>query len=160
MTHDSGWDYPSGSEVVTICGDDDDRAPLPALGPALGASYTRGAGRHIDPVRLLIWALTGALVVCVGGFSLVTWAHARTAQTQTTASSTTYPLQVAFGDPGTSSNSVCTDETLDSQSGSWSCTGWSAVPAGLSVQQPAQQDGACTERRVDETSGRWVCVPS
>lgn len=157
MTHDSGWDYPSGSEEVTICLDDD-RPPLPALGPALGGSYTRGAGRHIDPVRVLVWALTGVLVVLVVGFMLVRWQHARAAQTQTTASNTSYPLQVAFGDPGTSSSSVCTDETLDPQSGSWSCTAWSAVPAGLSIQQPAQQDGSCTERRVDQTAGRWVCV--
>lgn len=156
-----GWDYPSGSEVVTICGEDEDRAPAPALGPALGASYTRGAGRHIDPIRVLVWTLTAALAVCVAGFALTGWGRTA-AQTQTNVSnSTTYPLSIVFGDQGTNgSGSVCTDETVDSQSGGWSCTGWSTNAGGLPVEQAAPQDGSCTERRVDQSAGRWVCVQS
>ena len=128
------------------------------MGPALGASYTRGAGRHIDPVRVLVWVLMGALVVCVVGFVLARWKHEQTAQTQTASSSTTFPLQVVFGDQAANgSQSVCTDETL--QAGSWSCTTWATNTAGLPTEQAAAQDGSCTERRVDESAGRWVCVP-
>ena len=155
MAEGSDWEYPSGSDVITISGDDRDL--LPPMGPALGASYTRGSGRHIDPTRLAIWTLTVLLVLCVGVLVLAGWS--RTArENQSTASSNPYPLNVVFGDPSSSGSSVCTDESLDAASGSWSCTGWATNTAGLPTEQATPSDGSCSERRVDQSAGRWVCV--
>lgn len=169
MAQDGGWGYPSGSEVVTICGEDDDRAPVPALGPALGASYTRGTGRHVDPVRVLIWTLTGLLALCVVVLALAGWRHTA-AQSQSTASSASYPLQVVFGDRGTNTadpyapngfQSACTDETYDASSGSWSCAAWAADTLGYPIEAAAPYDGGpCAERQVDQSAGRWVCLQS
>ena len=155
MADGSGdWGYPSGSDVITISGDDD-RDLLPPMGPALGASYTRGSGRHIDPTRLAIWTLTGLLVLCVGVLILAGWS--RTEQNQRAASTNPYPLNVVFGDPS-AGGGVCTDETLDAQSGSWSCSVWATNTNGLPTEQATPAEGSCSERRVDQSSGRWVCV--
>lgn len=155
MAEGSDWEYPSGSDVITISGGDDDRDLLPPMGPALGASYTRGAGRHIDPTRFAIWTLTGLLVLCVGVLVLAGWS--RTEQDQR-GGSTTYPLNVVFGDPSNDGAGVCTDETLDAQSGSWSCSGWATNTNGLPTEQATPAEGSCSERRVDQSAGRWVCV--
>lgn len=169
MAQDSDWGYPSGSEVVTICGEDDDRALAPALGPPLGASLTRGAGRNIDPIRVLVWTLTALLALCVALLALAGWRQTA-AQTQQTSSSASYPLQIVFGDRGTNaaapyaangSESACTDETYDAQSGAWSCAGWSSDTVGLPIEAATPYDGGpCAERRVDQSAGRWVCVQS
>ena len=157
MAEGSDWEYPSGSDVITIGGEDDDRDLLPPMGPALGASYTRGSGRHIDPTRLAIWTLTGLLVLCVGVLVLAGWR--RTAeQTQSTGSTNPYPLNVVFGDQSTGGAGVCVDETL--QSGGWSCTSWATNTGALATEQALPQEGQCSERRVDQSAGRWVCVQS
>lgn len=168
VTEDSGWEIPGGSEVVTICGDDDDRALLPAAGPVLGGSLTATSGAHIDPVRVLLWTLTGALVLCVVVLMLARWRESQ-AQNQITApDSTSYPMQIVFGDRGTNVGSpygpngiqsACTDETYDSGSGSWNCVDWSIDRSGLPIAAAAQPDVACTaEQRVDQATGHWVCV--
>lgn len=157
MAEGSGWDYPGASDVITIGEEDDDRDLLPPMGPALGASYTRGSGRHIDPTRLAIWTLAGLLVLCVGVLVLAGW-RKTAEQNQSTGSTNPYPLNVVFGDQSMSNGNVCTDETL--QSGSWSCTTWATNTAGLPTEQAVPQDGSCSERRVDQSAGRWVCVQS
>jgi len=163
----SGWDYPSGSETITICGDDD-RGLEPALETAYGASYTRTSGRHVDPIRLLIWTLTALLALCVVVLALTAWGK-RSSANQTTVSAATYPLDTVFGDQGTNAadptgpngtETACTDETLDAQTGSWTCVIWSPDPAGFPISSAPYDGGPCTERRVDESAGRWVCVQS
>ena len=168
MVEGSGWDYPSGSEVVTICGEDD-RGFVPALEPAFGpASYTNAGARHVDPVRIAIWVVMGMLAICVGFLALEAWGRSSVASQP--ISGATYPLNTVFGDRGTNtaapngpggSNSACTDETIDPQTGSWSCTVWSVDTAGFPISAATSPAGAaCTEQRVDESAGRWVCVSS
>lgn len=158
MAEGSDWDYPSGSDVITIGDEHDDRDLLPPMGPALGASYTRASGRHVDPIRLLIWTLTGLLLLCVAALMLAGWSRTAHQSQSTAATTASYPLNIVFGDQSASGGGVCTDETL--QSGTWNCTGWATGTAGLPTEQALPQEGSCTERRVDESAGRWVCVQS
>lgn len=170
MVEGSGWDHPGGSEAITICGEDDDRALVPALPPApvYGGSYTDAEGRQVDPVRIAIWGVTAMLALCVVFLALAAWNRSQTANQNTVVSGASYPLHIVFGDRGTDtaspygaggSETACTAEAVDAQTGSWTCTQWSADTLGLPISAASPYaGGACTQQTVDQSAGRWVCT--
>lgn len=170
MIEGSGWDHPGGSEAITVCGVDDDRVLVPALPPAqvYGASYTDTEGRQVDPVRIAIWGVTSMLALCVVFLALAAWGRNAAATQNTVVSAAIYPLHVVFGDRGTNtaspygtdgSETACTDETVDAQTGAWTCVQWSPDTTGLPISAASPYTGgACTRETVDQSAGRWVCT--
>lgn len=170
MVEGSGWDHPGGSEAITICGVNDDRDLVPALPPpaVYGRSYTDAEGRQVDPVRIAIWGVTSMLALCVLFLALAAWNSNAAASQNTIVSGAIYPLRTVFGDRGTNtaspygpggSETACTQETVDAQSGSWVCVQWSADTTGLPISAAtAYTGGPCTEQTVDQSAGRWVCT--
>lgn len=170
MVEGNGWDHPGAFEAITICGEVDDRVLVPALPPAAvyGASYTDADGRQVDPIRIAIWGVTSMLALCVVFLALAAWNSNASANQNTVVSGAIYPLHAVFGDRGTNtaapygpggSETACTNETVDAQTGAWTCTQWSADTIGLPITAAAPfTGGQCTQQTVDQSAGRWVCT--